>query len=168
MIPLQQQHLFFNELHGMSMTKSIVRILLSTILLASSAHLHSAEFLNPPGSDDLNLPFSDAVRVGNMIILSGKLGTLPGTTNLAPGGIKPEAKQALENIKASLERYGASLEDVVKCTVMIADIAEWPAFNEVYVTYFPGPKPARSAFGANGLAFGGRVEVECWAEVTNP
>ncbi len=142
-------------------SRSFFAALLLTVTLPAT----SAEFLNPPGDDALNLPFSDAVRVGNMLILSGKLGTLPGTTELAPGGIKGEARQALENIKASLERYGASMEDVVKCTVMIADIAEWPDFNEVYVTYFPGPKPARSAFGANGLAFGGRVEVECWAEM---
>ena len=139
--------------------------ILSALLLSLSAHTQAAEFLNPHGDAALGLPFSDAVRVGNMLILSGKLGTLPGTTELVPGGIKPEAKQALENIKTSLERYGASMEDVVKCTVMIADIAEWPDFNEVYVTYFPGPKPARSAFGAAGLAFNGRVEVECWAEM---
>ena len=69
----------------------------------------------------------------------------------------------MENIKSILERYGSSMDKIVKCTVMIADIAEWPAFNEVYVTYFPGPKPARSAFGAAGLALNGRVEVECWA-----
>ncbi len=142
-----------------------IRTLLCTGLLALALPVSGAQFLNPPGDAALNLPFSDAVRVGNLLILSGKLGTLPVTTELAPGGIKPEAKQALENIKASLERYGASMEDVVKCTVMIADIDEWPDFNEVYVTYFPGPKPARSAFGANGLAFGGRVEVECWAEL---
>ncbi len=139
--------------------------ILGVILLLLTSSAFAAEFLNPPGDASLNLPFSDAVRVGNMLILSGKLGTLPGTTELAPGGIKGEARQALENIEASLERYGATMEDVVKCTVMIADIKEWPDFNEVYVTYFPGPKPARSAFGANGLAFNGRVEVECWAEL---
>lgn len=142
-----------------------IRKLITIVLLGVSLPATGAEYLNPPGEASLGLPFSDAVRVGNMLILSGKLGTLPGTTELAPGGIKGEARQALENVKASLERYGASLEDVVKCTVMIADIAEWPDFNEVYVTYFPGPKPARSAFGANGLAFNGRVELECWAEL---
>jgi len=105
------------------------------------------------------------VQVGDLLILSGKLGTLPGTMQLAPGGIKGETRQVLENIKASLEHHGAAMEDVVKCTVMLADIAEWPAFNEVYVTYFPGPKPARSAFGASGLALNGRVELECWAEM---
>ena len=142
----------------------IARFICLNLLIACPIAM-AAEYLNPPGDAALGLPFSDAVRVGNVLILSGKLGTKPGTTDLVQGGIKAEACQALENIKPSLERYGASLEDVVKCTVMIADIAEWPDFNEVYVTYFPGPKPARSAFGAAGLAFNGRVELECWAEV---
>lgn len=147
----------------MSDARSLMAI--ATVLFSLSSASNAAEFLNPPGDAALGLPFSDAVRVGNMLILSGKLGTLPGTTQLVEGGIKAESKQALENIKTSLERYGAGMENVVKCTVMIADIAEWPDFNEVYVTYFPGPKPARSAFGAAGLAFNGRVEVECWAEL---
>ena len=142
----------------------IARFICLNLLIACPIVM-AAEYLNPPGDAALGLPFSDAVRVGNLLILSGKLGTKPGTTDLVQGGIKAEARQALENIKTSLERYGASLEDVVKCTVMIADIAEWPDFNEVYVTYFPGPKPARSAFGAAGLAFNGRVELECWAEM---
>ena len=143
----------------------IRKILLLIAAMSLGPVAQAAEYLNAEGDEAMGLPFSDAVRVGNMIILSGKLGTLPGTTELAPGGIKGEARQVMENIKASLERYGASMSDIVKCTVMIADINEWGDFNEVYVTYFPGPKPARSAFGANGLAFNGRVEVECWAEV---
>ena len=122
-----------------------------------------AEYLNSKESAALNLPFSEAVRVGDMLYLSGQLGTLPGTTDLAPGGIRGEARQALENVKAILERNGSGMDKVVKCTVMMADIAEWPTFNEIYVTYFPGPKPARSAFAAAGLAFDARVEVECWA-----
>ncbi len=100
-----------------------------------------------------------------MLYLSGQLGNLPGSLELAPGGIEGEARQTRDNIKAILERYGSSLDRVVKCTVMMADIAEWPAFNEVYVTYFPGPKPARSAFAAAGLALGAKVEVECWASL---
>ena len=143
-------------------TLTLLTALLSTF---SANEVRAAEFLNRPGEEALNLPFSDAVRVGNLLILSGKLGTLPGTMKLAPGGIKAEARQTMENIKASLEAYGSGMEDVVKCTVMMADIDEWSAFNEVYVTYFPGPKPARSAFEAAGLALGGRLEVECWAEV---
>ncbi|RPH98354.1 MAG: RidA family protein [Lysobacterales bacterium] len=111
----------------------------------------------------LQMPFSDAVRVGDMLYLSGKIGNLPGTSELAPGGIQGETRQTMENIKASLEKYGSSLDEVVKCTVFLADMAEWGAMNEVYVTYFPGNKPARSALGASGLALGARVEIECLA-----
>lgn len=123
----------------------------------------ATEYLNSEQAKSLDLPFSEAVKVGDLIYLSGQLGTLPGTTELAPGGIRGQARQAMDNIKAILERNGSAMDKVVKCTVMMADITEWPAFNEVYVTYFPGPKPARSAFAAAGLAFGGKVEVECWA-----
>ncbi|MYE53173.1 MAG: RidA family protein [Gammaproteobacteria bacterium] len=138
-------------------------VILGFILAAASAQ--SADYLVSKEAKALDLPFSDAVRVGNLLVLSGQLGNLPGTTELAPGGMAGEARQAMENIKAILERNGSSMDKVVKCTVMLTDIAEWPAFNEVYVTYFPGPKPARSAFAAAGLAFGGKVEVECWASV---
>ena len=125
----------------------------------------AAEYLNSERAKSLDLPFSEAVRVGDLLILSGQLGILPGTTDLAPGGIEGQTRQALDNIRTILEANGSSMQDVVKCTVMMADISEWPKFNEVYVTYFPGPKPARSAFAASGLAFGGKVEVECWASV---
>ncbi len=136
---------------------------LALALLGASNVLSAAEYLVSEAAKELNLPFSEAVRVGDMLYLSGQLGNLPGSLELAPGGIEGEARQTMDNIKAILERYGSSLDRVVKCTVMMADIAEWPAFNEVYVTYFPGPKPARSAFAAAGLALGAKVEVECWA-----
>ncbi|NNK61705.1 MAG: RidA family protein [Gemmatimonadetes bacterium] len=123
------------------------------------------EYLATPEQQALGLPFSEAVRVGDMLYLSGQIGTLPGTMTLVEGGIQAETRQTMDNIQAVLERYGSSLDRVVKCTVMIADMAEWPALNEVYVEYFPGPKPARSALGANGLALGARVEIECWATV---
>ena len=139
--------------------------LLTLALLGASNVLCAAEYLVSEAAKELNLPFSEAVRVGDMLYLSGQLGNLPGSTELAPGGIEGEARQTMDNIKAILERYGSSLDRVVKCTVMMADIAEWSAFNEVYVTYFPGPKPARSAFAASGLALGGKVEVECWASL---
>ena len=113
----------------------------------------------------MNLPFSDAVRVGNMLYLSGQIGNVSGTTELVQGGIQAEARQTMEKIKTILEANGSSLDRVVKATVMLADISEWPAFNEVYVTYFPGNKPARSAFAGSGLAFGARCEVEVIATV---
>jgi len=123
----------------------------------------SIEFLTSDGSS--NRPFSEAVRVGNWLILSGSIGVNPETGTLPPGGIKAETKQTMENIKRTLEKYGSSLDQVVKCTVMLADISEWSAMNEVYVTYFPNHKPARSAFGTSGLALGARLEIECWAAV---
>jgi reactive intermediate/imine deaminase len=117
-----------------------------------------------PALEGRRLPFSEAVRVGDLLLLSGQLGNLPGTLELAPGGIGPETRQALENVAAVLARRGATLADVVKCTVMLADMAEWPAMNEVYSTFFPADAlPARSALGANGLALGARVEIECIA-----
>jgi 2-iminobutanoate/2-iminopropanoate deaminase len=121
------------------------------------------EFLNSGKVTPTTLPFSEAVRVGNTLYLSGQIGIQPGTLNLAAGGIQAESRQALDNIKTTLETHGYTMRDVVKCTVMLADIAEWATFNEVYKTYFAPPYPARSALGANGLAMGARVEVECLA-----
>jgi len=123
----------------------------------------AVEFLNSGKVTPTTLPFSEAVRVGDTLYLSGQIGIRPGTLELAPGGIEGEARQTLENIRTTLETHGYTLRDVVKCTVMLADIAEWAAFNDVYRTFFSPPYPARSALGANGLAMGARVEVECVA-----
>ena len=122
-------------------------------------HLNSGKVL-PTG-----LPFSEAVRVGNTVYLSGQLGNVPGPgpIKLAPRGMAGEAKQVMDNIQTALQAHGLSMADVVKCTVMLADMSEWGAFNDVYKTYFSGNFPARSAFGSNGLAFNARVEVECIA-----
>ena len=125
----------------------------------------TVEFLNSGKVLPSTLPFSEAVRVGNTIYLSGQIGVAPGTLKLVPGGIGPEARQTMENIKTSLEAHGYAMRNIVKCTVMLADMADWGAFNEVYKTYFANRYPARSAFGANGLALGGRLEVECIAAV---
>lgn len=125
-------------------------------------------YLTTPESEALGFPFSEAVRVGHMLYLSGQVGevhTAPGEATLVEGGIQAETRQAMENIKAVLERYGSSMDRVVKCLVMIDDMSEWPAMNEVYAPYFPNHKPARSAIGADGLALGASVEIECWATV---
>jgi len=116
-------------------------------------------------SPDLKLPFSEAVRVGHMLYLSGQLGFDSKTASLVEGGIGPETIQTMENIKATLEKHGSSMAEVVKCTVFLADIAEWAAMNEVYMTYFPTNPPARSALGSSGLALGARAEIECMATV---
>ena len=118
-----------------------------------------------PPTGGAPLPFSEAVQLGDTLYVSGQVGNQPGTRTLAPGGLGPEAKQALDNMKAILERHGSSLDNVVKCTVFLADIKEWPAFNEIYRTFFNKNLPARSALAASGLANGARVEVECIAFV---
>jgi len=116
-------------------------------------------------SGQYNLPFSDAVQVSakKLLFMSGAIGADPGSDQLVKGGIEPESRQALDNIKSVLESNGYGMTDVVKCTVMLADIAEWPAFNEVYKTYFSKPYPARSAFGGTQLVYGARLELECIA-----
>jgi 2-iminobutanoate/2-iminopropanoate deaminase len=120
------------------------------------------EFLTPYGAP--TRPFSPAVRVGNLLFLSGQIGVRADASGeLVPGGIEPETRQTLENIRDVLVKVGSSMERVVKCTVFMADMAEWPRMNTVYVSFFPNNKPARSAFGASGLALGARVEIECIA-----
>jgi len=131
----------------------------------TSSHAQDApspEFLSS-GKLASDLPFSEAVRIDNLLLLSGQIGAPPGTTRLVPGGIKEEARQVMTNIKAILEAHGYAMTDLVKCTVMLADMSQWAAFNEVYRTFFDKRFPARSAFGANGLALGAQVEVECIA-----
>lgn len=120
------------------------------------------EFLSSAATEALGLPFSEAARVGDLLFVSGQIGNLPGSLDLAPGGIQAETQQALDNIAAILARHGSSLSRVAKCTVFLLDMAEWPALNETWVRTFPN-KPARSALGASGLAKGARVEIECIA-----
>jgi 2-iminobutanoate/2-iminopropanoate deaminase len=122
-------------------------------------------FPTPAATGGPPLPFSEAVRVGDTLYISGQIGVTPGTLTVVPGGIGPEARQALDNIKAIAERHGASMDSLVKCTVFLVDIKDWPAFNEVYKGYFKGHFPARSALAASGLAFNARTEIECIASV---
>jgi 2-iminobutanoate/2-iminopropanoate deaminase len=122
-----------------------------------------AEFFAAPSETLRSLPFAEAVRAGDFLFVSGQIGSSPGTAEPVPGGIAAESRQAMENVREVLVRHGASLRDVVKFTVFLADIGEWGAFNDVYRAYFSGRFPARSALGASGLAKGARVEVECVA-----
>lgn len=134
----------------------------------TTSHMTLTETASPTGVEHLNsvefartgLPFSEIVRVGSMLYLSGQMGTVPGSVRLVEGGMAAEARQALQNVRRALEAHGYSLQHVVKCTVMLADMQDWPAFNEVYREFFSAPYPARSAFGASGLALGGRLEID--------
>jgi reactive intermediate/imine deaminase len=137
-------------------------ILALVVILSGCAHAHRQTIQYVPAAP--NLPFSTAVRVGRMLYLSGQIGA-DSTGQLVAGGIKPETRQSLANIKRVLDQNGSSLDRVVKCTAMLADMHEWGAMNEVYVTFFPNHLPARSAFGTTGLARDARIELECMATV---
>lgn len=138
------------------------RFTAALVLLASMdlTHAADAEFYNkanPPGR-----PFSLAVRTGDFVFVSGQMGT--DDKGLVPGGFEAQSRKAMDNVSDILKGMGLGMDNVVKCTIMIADMGKWADFNKVYVTYFkPGRLPARSAFGANGLALGGEIEVECMA-----
>ena len=109
-------------------------------------------------------PFTPAVQVGDIVYLAGQIGTAASAQGgVVPGGIQAETRQTMLNIKDVLEKSGSSMEHVFKCTVFMADMKEWDAMNEVYTTFFPDHKPARSALGATGLALNARVEIECLA-----
>jgi len=135
----------------------------ASVLAAMPGRSAAAEFLNSGKVVPTNLPFSEAVRVGDTLYLSGQIGIEPGTLKLVQGGLVAEARQTLTHSRMTLEAHGYSMRDVIKCTVMLADIAQWAEFNEVYKTFFDAPYPARSALGANGLALGASVEIECIA-----
>jgi 2-iminobutanoate/2-iminopropanoate deaminase len=149
------------------MKASLIGAIVAVVLLGACgspkapASRSYPEYLPQGGSG--SLPFSEAVRVGDMLFLSGQLGTDPVTKQIVPGGIAAETRQTLENIKKTLEKYGSSMDRVVTVTVMLADMGEWAEMNKVYGTYFPVNRPARNAFGTAGLALGARVEIVCIA-----
>ena len=141
----------------------VIALLVLVFALAKAQQSKAPEFINMV--EPWPYPFSSAVRAGDTLYLAGQIGSVvvDGKPQLVAGGIEAETKQTLENIKAILAKAGSSMDRVVKCSVMMADMAEWPAMNTIYATYFPGKKPARSAWGATGLALNARVEVECIA-----
>ena len=119
------------------------------------------DFLARSTLGDRPLPFSSAVRIGDILYLSGQMGFRDD--GALADGMEGQARQALENIRAVLDSAGLSFRDVFHCTVMLADMGQWADFNKVYLEYFSDPLPTRSAFGASGLALGGVVELECQA-----
>ena len=142
------------------MIVAVVCIGSAAVLEARGQTRPSVEYRGRPGS-----AFSEVVRVENMLYLSGQLG-VNASGSLVSGGIRAETKQVMDNIRGLLDRNGSGIDQVIKCTVMLLDIAERPAMSEVYVSYFPkGRLPARSTFGTTGLALGARVEIECMARM---
>ena len=150
---------------GLEIPVAVLSVAIAARGAGSPANPPAPQFFPSPDPALATLPFSEAVRVGDLLFVSGQIGNAPGTLDLVPGGIEAESRQALENMRAILERHGSSLDRVVKCTVFLVDMREWPAFNEVYRRFFTRSLPARSALGASGLARGSRVEIECVASV---
>ena len=143
-----------------------VNVVLAAVLVTTAAAQQAPvkQVVQVPGTV-AGLPFSSAVRVGNVLYLSGAIGNLLGTRQLVDTGIVKQTQQTLENIKTMLAAAGSSLDRVFKCTVFLTNIADYAKMNEVYATYFPKDPPARSTVAGSSLALGAKVEIECLATV---
>jgi 2-iminobutanoate/2-iminopropanoate deaminase len=156
--------------HPSPRTRSIARLALVASLAVGSAACAQAthrqpthrEVIAPPGTSTL-APYSPAIGAGGFVFLSGQVGLRPGTTELVAGGIAAETQQTLENVRTVLAAAGLEPGDLVRCTVFLADMAEYGPMNEVYGRFFTSAPPARSAVGVAGLPLGARVEIECTA-----
>ena len=130
---------------------------------AAPAKEPAVEYLDSGKVYPAGFPLAEAVRVGGTLYISGQIGIQPGTVKLVPGGLAEQTRQTMINLRTTLEAHDYTLRDLVKCTVMLADISKWSEFNAVYKTFFTDRYPARSALGATGLALGAQVEVDCIA-----
>ncbi len=133
------------------------------ILTAAGCHPHHKSMIQYHPHSDQHLPFSESVKAGDLLILSGQIGIDPATNRLVEGGIQAQTKQILLNIQSILKKRGLKMSNIIKCTIMLDDMRTWGKMNEVYITFFSKNLPARSAFGVDGLAMGAEVEIECWA-----
>ncbi len=149
--------------------KKIIAIILIQLYLWSmlagilAKEPNKVEYISSKIGKQLKLPFSEAVRVGDTLYLSGQIGIDPLTGKLVSGGMAAEARQTMTNIQTTLYKNKLGFDDVIKCTVFIDDIKKWQQFNQIYRQYFKNHFPARSALGVNGLALGAAIEVECIA-----
>jgi len=158
--PMDSQRTTAARVHG-AWLGTLALVLAAAGSTASSAPppASSAQYLK---SNVPNAPFSAAVRVDNILYLSGQIGI--GPDGKLPADFEDQVRQTMANVQQTLRQGGLSFDDVFKCTVMLADMSRWEDFNKIYVSYFkPERLPARSALGANGLARGALVELECTA-----
>ena len=118
--------------------------------------------LKPEGMSGVG-PYSLAIKSGGVVYLSGQIHLDPATGKLVEGGIAAQTRQCLENLKRVLASGGLTFADVVKCTVFLADMADFAEVNKVYAEYMIEPFPARSTIQVAGLPLGARVEVEAIA-----
>ena len=129
----------------------------------SQSSQNEIQYVNSDETKEKGYPFSDATVVNGIIYLSGAIGTLPDGS-VVSGGIVAETRQTMMNIKDRLEKMGGSMDDIFKCTCMLADIKDWPLMSQEYKKFFnPDKLPARSAFAGSGLALGAKLEIECMA-----
>ena len=129
----------------------------------SQSSQNEIQYVNSDETKEKGYPFSDATVVNGVIYLSGAIGTLPDGSVIS-GGIAAETRQTMMNIKNRLEKMGGSMDDIFKCTCMLADIKDWPLMSQEYKKFFnPDKLPARSAFAGSGLALGAKLEIECMA-----
>jgi len=133
------------------------------VALNSQSSQNEIQYVNSDETKEKGYPFSDATVVNGIIYLSGAIGTLPDGS-VVSGGIVAETRQTMMNIKNRLEKMGGSMDDIFKCTCMLADIKDWPLMSQEYKKFFnPDKLPARSAFAGSGLALGAKLEIECMA-----
>jgi len=146
------------------MNKILLILIASALSVSCFAKSYSGiEVLGAEETKKLNLPFSEAVAIGDLLFLSGQIGSKPGEMKLVEGGVQAETRQTMANIFAILEKYGSSKDKIVKCTIFLGNMDEWGDMNVAYIEALGDHRPARSALGANGLALGGSVEIECIA-----
>jgi enamine deaminase RidA (YjgF/YER057c/UK114 family) len=145
--------------------KSLIALAAGAMMVGTPAAAQDRPTVQHYGSPTMNgqrLPFSRAVRVGDILYLSGAIGR--GPDGKPPQGIEAQTKATMDDIGETLKLAGLGYDRLFHCTAFLADMKDWPAFNKVYVGYFPdGPLPARSAVGVNGLALGALLEIECQA-----
>ena len=141
---------------------------LSILILFSSCSTQTnndAEYFVSDKSKELNFPFSDASIVGNIIYVSGQVGSEPGTREIVEGGIAAETLQTLNNINMILNDLGSNSDKIFKCLCMLEDINDYTEMNKAYTVFFNNRDslPSRSTFAGSGLALGAKIEIECWA-----
>ena len=144
-----------------------IQILSILILFCSCSNqtYNEVKYFVSETSEELNFPFSDASIVGNIIYVSGQVGSKPGTREIVEGGIGAETTQTLNNIKMVLNDLGSNSDKIFKCLCMLEDINDYTEMNNAYTTFFNGRDnlPSRSTFAGSGLALGAKIEIECWA-----
>ena len=144
-----------------------VTILSILIFISSCSNqtINNAEYYVSEISKELNFPFSDAAIVGNIIYVSGQIGSKPGTREIVDGGIAAETTQTLNNIMMILNGLGSNSDKIFKCLCMLENIDDYAEMNNAYTRFFNSRDnlPSRSTFAGSGLALGAKIEIECWA-----